>query len=264
MNYNGMYYEIEGNGFPIIFIPGTGSTHLMFNPQVDYFSNYFQTITLDLKGTGQSEPLKCLNPWKYLTLHAKSIIDLMDYLKIERAIIAGVSYGGMVAQEIAKIDQERVEKLVVIDSYARIIPYSFEDIKIGLLGAGFVFSMLIPYKWLLPIYKYYSKWELTYEEILRFLKNRKSIILLMQLIGTIGLNNLKEIQQSTIPILALAGDKSPSIVRLNKEIAETAPEGNFLVVENAFDPSNLCNPKQVNEAIFTFIQEYELHNMRIK
>lgn len=255
MIYNGMYYEVKGQGFPLLFIPGTGSTHLMFEPQVDYFSNHFQTITLDLKGTGQSQPFKCLNPWKYLNLHAKSIIDLMDYLKINQAMIVGVSYGGMVAQEIAKIDSTRVKKLVVIDSYARIVPYSFEDIKIGLLGAGFVLSMLVPYKCLLPIYKYYSKWELTYEEILRFLKNRKSLFLLMQLIGTIGLNNLKEIKKSTIPILALAGDESPSIVRLNQEIAETAPEGNFFAIKNAFDPSNLCNPEQVNETIYTFIQD---------
>jgi 3-oxoadipate enol-lactonase len=170
----------------------------------------------------------------------------------------GVSYGGMVAQEMAKVDSNRVEKLVVIDSYARIIPYNIEDIKIGLLGAGFILSMLIPYKWLLPIYKYYSKWELTYEEILRFLKTRKPLFLMKQLIGTIGLNNLTDIQQSTIPILALAGDESLSIVRLNEEIAKTAPEGHFLVVENAFDPSNLCNPQQVNEAIYTFVQDLPL------
>ncbi|WP_338473034.1 alpha/beta hydrolase [Niallia sp. XMNu-256] len=257
MNYRGMYYEVKGEGFPIIFIPGTGSTHKMFAPQVNYLSKSFQTITLDLRGTGQSEPFKCLNPWKYLKLHAKSIVELMDYLHIERAIFVGVSYGGMVAQEMAKIHETRVEKLVIIDSYARIIPYSFDDIRIGLLGAGFLISMLVPYKWLLPIYQYYSKWELTYEEILRFLKNRKSMILLMQLIGTIGLNNLDRIKESTIPILALAGDESPQIVRLNKEIAMTAPEGNFIAVENAFDPSNLCNPQQVNEAIYSFIEDYK-------
>lgn len=146
----------------------------------------------------------------------ESIIDLMSFFKIERAVFVGVSYGGMIAQEITKICPKRVDKLIMIDSYARTIPYSIEEMKLALFGLGFVFTNLIPVNWVKPLYKYYAKWELAHSEILKFLENRKSLVLTLQLVGTISLNNLKEIRKSKVPILAIVGDAAPLIVKMSE------------------------------------------------
>ena len=258
MRHNGLFYQIKGKGYPVIFLPGIGATHRMFAPQVKCLSRYFQTITLDLRGTGQSLPFTVYNPWNYLEKHAESIIDLMNYLNIEDAILVGVSYGGMAAQTVATHHPERVSKLILIDSYARTIPHNLNEFLLVLFALGVTLSNLVPSKWLKPFVKFYAKWELAYSEMLAVLEERRAGVVMMQLIGAIGMDNLKRIGKLDIPILGIVGDTVPMVVKMTEEIIEAAPDGQLVVVEDAFDPSNLCNPSEVNETLLSFMHDYAM------
>lgn len=47
-----IYYEVEGEGKPLVFIHGMGLSHLNWRPQVDFFSKRgFKTITFGCSGT---------------------------------------------------------------------------------------------------------------------------------------------------------------------------------------------------------------------
>src|SRR5688572_11778653 len=51
-----MYYEVHGEGFPLLFVSGTGGTHhswLYF--QVPFFKQYYQCIVSDHRGLGQTD-----------------------------------------------------------------------------------------------------------------------------------------------------------------------------------------------------------------
>jgi len=50
-------YVQSGKGKPLFFIHGLGADHLMFEPQVEYFSNRYHVICPDLRGNGQSSQL---------------------------------------------------------------------------------------------------------------------------------------------------------------------------------------------------------------
>lgn len=93
------HYEIEGKGEPVIFIHGGFVGSRMWRLQREYFKNNYQVITYDIRGhgkTGGSE-LKSYS----VELFAADLKNLIEELKIAKAVICGLSLGGMIAQVFA-------------------------------------------------------------------------------------------------------------------------------------------------------------------
>lgn len=111
-NVNGIniYYEVHGQGEPLVLIQGLGGGHGAWFFQTRAFKKHYQVITFDNRGIGKTD--KSTDPYTIKTM-ANDTIGLMDYLGIDRAHILGVSLGGMVAQEIAIGYPQRVRKLVL-------------------------------------------------------------------------------------------------------------------------------------------------------
>lgn len=254
MIYKGMFYQIKGEGFPIVFLPGIGGTHSMFDPQIQFLAKSFKTIAIDMKGSGKSVSIS-VKPWECFEEHVSALIELLDYLGVAKFILVGISYGGIVAQKLAISNPERVAKLVLIDTYAHTIPRNINEIKLLFYGAFIAFSPWLPSQWIKPFFSHYKKWELAYNEIDMIIENRNPKDVTAQLVGCAGLNLFKELEELDIPTLGLVGDVSPLIVNKTKEIIEHLPNGKFAVIEDAIDPSNLCQPNIVNTYLFDFIQE---------
>ena len=89
VNGTSLYYEITGDGIPLIFHHGFTCDHRNWNPQVEYFSTKYKVITFDARGHGQSATPDTV-PYSY----EEDLSALMDYLKIEKAVIIGHSLGG--------------------------------------------------------------------------------------------------------------------------------------------------------------------------
>ena len=49
------YYEVAGDGSPLLLIAGNGMDHTAFRDQVPSFATDFRCITYDLRGIGQSD-----------------------------------------------------------------------------------------------------------------------------------------------------------------------------------------------------------------
>jgi 3-oxoadipate enol-lactonase len=111
-----LHYESIGDGRPIIMIHGFTNYGLSWAQQVPELVHAgYRVILPDLYGHGQSQPAE--RPLTVPDL-ADGIIDLMHHLGIPRAILCGLSLGGMVAQQIAVTAPARVEALVVANSRA--------------------------------------------------------------------------------------------------------------------------------------------------
>lgn len=251
MKHNGLYYEIKGTGEPIIFLHGIGGTHNMFEPQVQVLSRFAQTITVDLKGHGQSENVKTTN---YLDVHCQSILDLMNHLNIEKAMFVGLSYGGIVTQTFTTKYPEKVKKMVLIDTYGCIIPRTPSQLSLMLFGLFIVGSTVLPYRMLNPLFKQYEQWELAYETMKYNYKTRNRFHMLLQLTELIGKNYLYQLRSLTTPALVIVGDAYSSVVEKSVEICENLPNSELLIVKDSMDPSNLCKPEEVNEAILAFMR----------
>jgi len=108
-----MYYEVHGNGFPIILISGySGSSEGwdVLVPRVSELSKHYKVITLDNRGTGRSSVPE--GDYSIKTM-GDDVAGLLDSIKIPRAHILGLSMGGMIAQELAINHPKKVKGLVL-------------------------------------------------------------------------------------------------------------------------------------------------------
>lgn len=250
MKYNGLYYEINGEGTPILFLHGIGGSHRMFAPQVEVLRHYAKTICIDLKGHGQSENSDSRH---YLDEHCRAIHELMNHLGIQKAIFVGLSYGGIVTQHFALQYPEKVSQMVLMDTYGHIFPRTVSQVGLLLFGCFIAASTLLPYRWLTPLFKQYEEWELAYEAMKETYKKRRRIPMAMQLFEVVGKSYLKELQTLHIPTLVMVGGMYPAVVEKSLEIYEHLPNAEFCLIEQAMDPTNLCDPDAVNEAILAFL-----------
>ena len=106
----GLYYEIHGDGKPLVLISGLGYPLWQWHKMVPFLAEQFKVITFDNRGVGQSD--KPAGPYTARMLAADTV-GLLDALGIEKAIIAGHSMGGFIAQALALDFPQRVDKLVL-------------------------------------------------------------------------------------------------------------------------------------------------------
>ncbi len=105
-----MYYEIHGDGFPLLLVNGLGSDHGEWLCQLPAFAARFRVVLFDNRGAGDSE----VPPGPYSTAGmADDASALLAAVGIGRAHVLGVSLGGMIAQELALRHPGRVERLVL-------------------------------------------------------------------------------------------------------------------------------------------------------
>ncbi len=106
-----VYYEQGGSGPRLLFISGTGGD-LRRRPSVFErpVAEHFEILTYDQRGLGQTS-----KPDRAYTMagYAEDAVGLLDVLGWERCHVMGVSFGGMVAQEIAIRHPKRVDRMVL-------------------------------------------------------------------------------------------------------------------------------------------------------
>jgi len=112
-----MYYEIRGEGAPLVYIPGWGTEITTVSEQIADFAKKFRVIAIDKRGTGRTD--KPDEPYSIEQM-ADDTIGLLDALGIRRAHILGISMGSMVAQDIAAKYPYRVNGLVLHVGFTRI------------------------------------------------------------------------------------------------------------------------------------------------
>ena len=98
---------------------GLGGDHYMWKPQIDYFSQRpaeFQTLVYDNRGVGFSDHVL----GRYTTRGmAQDAIDVMDHVGWTSNVhLIGLSMGGMITQEIAKLDLPRFRSMTLISTIA--------------------------------------------------------------------------------------------------------------------------------------------------
>ncbi len=99
-------YDVHGEGPPLILIGGLGFGRWGWFKQVPALSRHFQTITFDSRGERGLE-----NGVADLTA---DVVALLDHLGVGKAHVLGTSLGGFVAQELALVRPDLVDRLILV------------------------------------------------------------------------------------------------------------------------------------------------------
>jgi 3-oxoadipate enol-lactonase len=103
-------YQTSGAGAQLLMLSGQASSHRWWTRVRAEFDAYRCVVTLDYRGTGDSDA----PPGPYSTQgFAEDAIAVLDHLGIERADVYGTSMGGRVAQWVAVAHPDRVRRLVL-------------------------------------------------------------------------------------------------------------------------------------------------------
>jgi pimeloyl-ACP methyl ester carboxylesterase len=120
-----IYYEISGEGTPLLLIHGGEFTDdgqpkgsSSWDPQYEEFAQHFKTIRLDLRGFGRSTLVgeHPLDSWAWAETEHRAttdVVELLNTLGIPKAHVLGLSIGSAVAAQLAVFHPEMVDKLIL-------------------------------------------------------------------------------------------------------------------------------------------------------
>jgi len=116
--HNGVaiWYEVHGDGPPLILVSGTGHDHTFWSGQIPHFAQSFLTIVFDNRGVGRSSVPP---PGYSLADMADDAARVLDDAGLDEAHVMGFSMGGHIAQELTLNHPQRVLSLGIHHSWAR-------------------------------------------------------------------------------------------------------------------------------------------------
>jgi 3-oxoadipate enol-lactonase len=106
-----LYHERRGSGPRLLFLNGSGATLATSAPLIDAFVAHFDVLAYDQRGIGRSVDGDVAD-YAMADLAADAV-GLLDDAGWATACVFGVSFGGMVAQELAVTHPDRIERLAL-------------------------------------------------------------------------------------------------------------------------------------------------------
>lgn len=114
-----IFYRWDGpeNAPVVLFSNSLGSSHRMWDPQLEAFTRHFRVLRYDGRGHGQSTATP--GPYTIEQL-AGDIVQLLDHLKLDRVYYCGLSMGGQIGMHLGAAYASRLHKMVLCNTAAKI------------------------------------------------------------------------------------------------------------------------------------------------
>lgn len=111
----GIYYEVHGDGPPLLLTHGYSSTSAMWHGQIDALAREHTLILWDMRGHGQSDYPD--DPRAYSeALTVGDMTAILDAVGARRAIIGGLSLGGYMSLAFYRAHPARTRALLIVDT----------------------------------------------------------------------------------------------------------------------------------------------------
>lgn len=254
VNGTRLYYETAGEGPAVVLVHGGLVDSRLWDDQMKAFAKHHRVVRYDLRGFGRSAAAP--QPFS----HIEDLRALMDFLKIERATVVGLSLGGIIAADFALEHPDRVERLVLV-------------------GAGLRGDKQPPDKDAMKAYEAASKgiaeefvnvtmksglYAAVREGTPAYARLRQMMLENFKAVSTFAPGFLKYPEPATIerlgqikaPTLVVIGGEDAQIL---KNVADTLaggiPGARKVVIPGASHHPPLERPKEFNKAVLNFLKE---------
>ena len=248
-----IFIDNTGNGHAFVFVHGFFGSSEMWSFQKNYFKKKYKIVSPALPGFGESCKAKSLSSINDM---AKFILEIVNQKKIDKFHLIGHSMGGMIVQEIVKIEPNKVQKLICFaTSSIGDIPGRFEpmDVSIQRLKTDGIesFKNRIPPKWFVKGNE--DKNYYFCENAAKNVSEETANNAMVAMKNWNGFSNLKNIKNKT---LIIWGDKDLSynfeqVDTLNKNIKNSRLE----IFKDCAHNVHLEQPDQFNNLVKEFISK---------
>lgn len=249
-----LYYELHGpeDGDVIVLSNGIMMSTASWFFQTKALSQHFRVLLYDCRGMWQSDhPDGSYS----MELHADDLAGLLDALGIERAHIAGISYGSEISLVFALRHPERTKSLMVIDGVSEVpLMLKLQSYPWKLAGERNDAALLFH----TSVFLNFGEEYLTRNEALlpaslaNFAKlNLSSFVKLMD--AFTGYNITDQLSQISCPTLIVVGQedqiKGPKMAQI---MVDRIPQAEYVVVPGAGHALCLDKPEPLNTLLMGF------------
>jgi 3-oxoadipate enol-lactonase len=241
-----LYYEVHGDGPPMVLSHGVGSNHRHWWQQIPRFAKTFKVIVFDHRGFGLSS-----EDGKGPKSFVDDVVGLLDHLQIQKAAMVGQSMGGITVTGFASRFPERVSALVLSCSGGGIVPvkYSPEIInaiqncknylefsKVTLEQDGFQSR--------------YPELSFLFESLTQL--NDKVDLKLLSTLRDLK-HDIAPIQVAGIPTLLIGGEDDHGVNDSLKQLKDLIPDSTLQIIENAGHLLFFESAQRYNDIVEAFL-----------
>ena len=248
-------YELEGpEDAPVVAFTGSLGTDItMWRPQTDRLRERFRTLRYEIRGHGASAVPS--GPYSMDEL-GSDLVALLDRLGIERAFLCGLSIGGMISMWTAAQAPERIERLVLCCTSARLgPPESWHERAATVRASGVeAVSDAVLGRWFTPAFRE------AHPEVIEDMRGqlnatpREGYAGCCEAIAAMDLTG--DLPSITAPTLVLAGEHDPSTPpEHGRRIAGLIPGARFEVVSPAAHLTTIERPDLTTAMILRFLSD---------
>jgi 3-oxoadipate enol-lactonase len=233
-----LWYDRRGQGEPLLWLTGFGISAAILEPVLDDYADHAECVVFDPRGAGRSAaPLRPVTMAQF----AADAVALLDVLGIPSAHVYGLSWGGIVGQELAIRFPARVHSLILggapVVGLRAPVPGPRRLAAIGMLGAGNLLGWTVRDTRLLEPLLFSSDFRRDHRE-----EARELLLLLTahrpaphglvwQQLATILDDTASRLGQITVPTLVVRGERDALLPRRHAQmLAERIPAADLVEV----------------------------------
>jgi len=251
-----LYYESSGQGEPLFFIHGLGSSIRDWENQLPYFAEHYRVVALDLRGHGKSDK----PPGPYSSqLFANDIAELIRSLDIAPAHIVGLSLGGFIACQLAADHIGLVRSLVVVNSVPGLPRDKFRD-RLRITSTLSLRRIIVRFLGMRALGRFLGKklfprveqMKLRQTFIERWAENDKQAYL-SSLATVSGWDLEDRLGSITCPTCLISGEHDFFPLALKRDYVEKMPDARLVVIPNSGHATPMDEPERFNAAVMDFL-----------
>ena len=257
-----IYYEIEGQGPPLLFLHGLGSSSRGWAFQREPFAQRFHVILVDARGHGNSD--KPPGPYS-VAMMAADVAGLLDALETGPVHVVGLSMGGMIGFQLAVDRPDLVRSLVAVNSLPELVPHTLGE-RLALWQRKLLMRLLSPQRLARALgqrlFPKPEQKELLDAFVEDFMRNdpaayRAAAHALM------GWSVRDRIGQIACPALFVSGDRDYTPPAAKEAYAQEIPNARAAVIPDSGHATPVDQPDAFNEVVLNFLSSIATDDSRL-
>ena len=253
-----LYYEVLGEGQPVVLIHGGLVDRRMWDDQFEVFAQHYQVVRYDVREHGLSQG----SSDSYFD--HEDLYGLLSYLGIDKAVLIGLSMGGIIAIDFALEHPEMVRALIPVAPGLSGYRFSLSEFRQNLNAAYqerdfSKYVEVFQQAWTDGPHRTADQVDAGVREKVRMIASEQVVSHNLQrkvrYLQPPAINRLAEIQ---VPTLAILGTLDmPDISNIVDLLVEGIRDAEKVMVPDVAHMVNMERPEEFNQIVLNFLRDME-------